>query len=194
MIKKEFVKLKKYLKTIYYSNLLNNSTNFVLMGYDEINENPTYLNYYILANVDNQLQIMAEFSLYNCNSTMILTVAQDQVAKLNLMGFNEELYSEVRNIIFELFDEFDTSNELNEDIIKAIDERLHFKINELKLKNLEDLVEYIEFLPDSEVLQLLDILVQLTEIKMKFSSEVHSVGGKRIKAVLRKYDGVKFFE
>ena len=192
--KNEFVEVKIYLKSNFYEFLLNKSSSFALVGYDESNDNPTYINYNILGNIDGKLEIIEKYSLYGCKSTMILTLAQDDDVELNLMGFNEFSYKEIQKIVFELFQEFGNSIEFNDNTFKSINEKLKIKIGEHKLDNLKTIVDYIEFSPDFEILQLLDILVKLTEIKLKFSDKPHSVGGKRIKAVLRKYNHVEFVE
>ena len=75
-----------------------------------------------------------------------------------------------------------------------IDEKLKIKMDEVKLRNLEIFISNIEFLPDSEILKMLDVLIELTSAKKKFFSDVHSVGGKRTKVVLRKYESLKFVE
>ena len=82
----------------------------------------------------------------------------------------------------------------NQVILNSISEKLKIKINQIKLNNIENIMNYIRMVPDSEIFKLLDALIVLTSIKMKFSPEVHSVGEKQSKVVLRKYNGILFIE
>ena len=184
------VNLAGYIKRGYYNYIVKSSTNLAIVGYDEENENPSYVKYAILFNDGGNLVISEEYCLNDCKSTMVFTIAQDEDINLNLTGFNDESYRQIKKIVFELFDEFFESHDKK--ILNSINEKLEDKIFELKLENLGQIVEYIEFLPDDEILRLLDILIELTSIKKKFSNEPHSVGGRRVKTILRKYDGVRF--
>ena len=56
--KKEFNEIKYYLKCNYYWYLIENSSVFTLVGYDECYNNPTCLCYNILANFDGKLLIV----------------------------------------------------------------------------------------------------------------------------------------
>ena len=192
--KDEFELIKHYLRQTYITFLIKNSPNIVLVGYDEVNENPTYIDYEILFNHEGKIETVVKYAVHDCVSTMILSVAQDDDVKLSLTGYNNNSYIDIRNIVLELFDEFGNLNQLDKSISDSISEELKTKIDEIKLGNLENIMDYVKILPDSEILKLLDALIVLTSIKMKFSPEVHSVGEKQIKAVLRKYRDVSFFE
>lgn len=188
----EYDELKSCLKRCYYDYLVRSSTNLVIVGYDEDCENPSYVKYAILFNNQGHLETVDLYSVFNCKSTMIFTIAQDEDINLNLTGFNDQSLRSVQQIIFELLDEM--INNCDEKLLNSINDKLEDKIYELRLKNLEPIIDYIEFLPDCEILNLLDVLIQLTSIKKKFSKQHHSVGGRRVKAILRKYDGVKFID
>lgn len=188
----KFNEIKFYLKRCYYNYLINFSTNIVIVGYDEENENPTFIKYAILFNNYNNLEIYNQYSLYDYKGTMIFTIAQNQDVNLNLTGFNDNSYYKIQKIVSELSYQF--IEDCNEEILNSIKQQLENKITEIKLENISIIIEYIEFLPDGEILKLLDVLIELTSIKKKFSKESHSVGGKMIKAILRKYDGVKFIK
>ena len=192
--KNEFNCMKHYLTRNYYAFLINNSPNIVLMGYDKCNNNPTYFNYNILANINGKLEIHDEYSVTDCKSTMIFTIAQDSDIELNLTGFNDNSLNNIQRILFEFFNENNILTMIDANDWITFKERLKLKIYNYKLNNLKSIIEYIEVLPDTEILKLLDVLVELTSIKMKFSNGIHSVGGKRIKVVLSKYCGVKFVE
>ena len=184
--------LKFYLKRNYYNYLVKLSTNLVLVGYDEEYENPTYIKYAILFNNDGKLEIYDEYFLNNCNSTMIFTIAQDEDINLNLTGFNDKSYYDIQKIVFNFFDEI--VENVSDEFINSLNNKLEEDIFNIKLNNLAEIIDYIEFLPDEEILNFLEILIQLTSIKKKFSKQPHTVGGKTVKTVLRKYDGVKFIE
>lgn len=149
-----------------------------------------YIKYAILFNNEGDLEIMEEYSVYDYHGTIIFTIAQDEDINLNLTGFNRKSIHKIRNSVSELLNQFN----IEENVIKDINGKLETKINEIKLDNLSLIIEYIEFLPESEIFKLLDILIDLTAIKKKFSSEPHSVGGKKVKVSLSKYCGVKFIE
>lgn len=122
-------------------------------------------------------------------------IAQDDDdVDLVLTGFNDNTFIDINHVVLELLDEFGNLNQLDQSISDSISEELKTKIDEIKLGNLKNIIDYIKILPDTEILKLLDALIVLTSIKMKFSSEVHSVGEKRVKTVLRKYRDVSFFE
>lgn len=188
MIKKMILLLKR----CYYNYLIKISPNIVFVGYDEKNENPTYIKYAILFNNLHNLEIYEEYSIYNYGGTMIFTITQDEDINLNLTGFNNESYKNIKKIVFDLLNEFFESSD--EKIIHEIDEKLKNKFYDIQIDNLSNIVDYIEYLPDLEILKLLDILIELTSVKKRFSNEPHSVGGKRVKAILRKYDGIKFIK
>lgn len=76
---------------------------------------------------------------------------------------------DIQDIFHELLIECGNITDLNQDILNSIDEKLRIKINEVKLENLKTTISNIEFFPDSEILKLLDVLIELTAIKMKFS-------------------------
>ena len=192
--KREFDELKFYLKRNYFTYLMGATSNFVLLGHDRNNDYPTYVHYSILGNINGELETLKNYEVHNCNSTMIFAIAQNDDVELSLTGFNEDSYMDLQNAVHDLFCEMDIFNGPNHEMMNSINRILASKINELKLNNLETILQNIEFLPDSEIMKLLDVLIQLTAVKMKFSFDVHSVGGKRIKVVLRKYEGIKFFE
>lgn len=192
--KDEFDLIKCYLRQSYITFLIKNSPNIVLVGYDEANENPTYINYAMLLNNEGNMESIVKYSVHDCVSTMIFSIAQDDDVDLVLTGFNDNTIVDINHVVLELFDEFGNLNQIDRSISDSISEELKTRIDEVKLGNLENLMDYVKMLPDSEILKLLDALIVITSIKMKFSSEVHSVGEKRIKAVLRKYQDVSFFE
>ena len=192
--KNQFDKIKFLLKRNFFNYICNNSPNFVLIGYDKTKENPTYIHYVILENIEGKLEFIVRYAVHNCQSTMIFTIAQDQEINLSLTSFNDNSFHDIQDIFHELLIECGNITDLNQDILNSIDEKLRIKINEVKLENLKTTISNIEFFPDSEILKLLDVLIELTAIKMKFSSMIPSVGGKRIKVVFRKYDGIKFME
>lgn len=192
--KDEYEMIKFYLKQTYFNFLISNSPNIVLVGYDEVHENPTYVNYAILFNNSGKLETIEIYSVHNCVSTMIFSIAQDDDVDLVLTGFNKNTFSDIRNVILELFYEFGNLGLENQVILNSISEKLKIKINQIKLNNIENIMNYIRMLPDSEIFKLLDALIVLTSIKMKFSSEVHSVGEKQSKVVLRKYNDILFIE
>lgn len=66
----EYEDLKFYLRMCYYDFLVENSINMVFVGYDECWENPTYFNYSILCNCEDQLMIVNHYSVCNCDSRM----------------------------------------------------------------------------------------------------------------------------
>lgn len=192
--KDEFELIKFYLRQAYITFLINNSPNIVLVGYDEANENPTYIDYAMLLNNRGKIETIVKYSVHDCVSTMIFSIAQDNDVKLSLTGYNNNSYRDIRKIVLDLFEEFGNLNHLDQSLSDSIGEELKTKIDEIKLNNLENIIKYINMLPDSEILKLLDVLIVLTSVKMKFSPDVHSVGEKRIKAVLRKYCDVSFFK
>lgn len=192
--KGEFELIKYYLKQTYVTFLISNSPNIVLVGYDGVNENPTYINYAMLFNNEGKIETIVKYSVYDCVSTMIFSIAQDDDVDLVLTGFNDNTFIDINHVVLELLDEFGNLNQLDQSISDSISEELKTKIDEIKLGNLKNIIDYIKIFPDTEILKLLDALIVLTSIKMKFSSEVHSVGEKRVKTVLRKYRDVSFFE
>ena len=125
---------------------------------------------------------------------MIISLAQDNYVDLVLTGFNDDTYIEIQDSVIELFNEFGSLKINDYSTLNSISEKLGMKIKEHKLNNLKDIMSYIKILPDSEIFKLLDALILLTSIKMKFSSKVHSVGGKRVKVILRKFEGITFIE
>ena len=192
--KNEFDEINFYLLRNYFNFLIKDSPNIVLIGYNQTYENPTCLNYALLFNNEGQIESIEIFSVHDCNSTMIIGIAQDDDVDLILTGYNNDSIRGIQLIVFELFNEINNLNQSNQNILNSINDKLINKINELKLNNLKDIVDHIKILPDSEILELLDALIVLTSIKMKFSSNVHSVGGKHHKVVLRKYEDIKFIE
>lgn len=184
---KEFLDLKKSLKGHYYDFIIDMGLNIVLIGYDDKNNNPTYINYYMICVHDDKLEFIDVYSLFDCDSTMIFPISQSEDIELNLFGFNDNTFSEIKKIIRKYLDEFN---------IKISDKLLEEKLNEdlykIKLENMENIVECLNILPDSEILELMDVLIELTSVKQKFSNNVHSVGGKTTKVILKKYGGVKF--
>ena len=73
---------------------------------------------------------------------------------------DENSYGAIRNIVLDLFKNH--SNCCDDATICLIDEELKFKLNELKLNNMGDIVEHIRVLPDCEILDLFEILIQVS--------------------------------
>ena len=122
--KYEFELIKHYLKQTYITFLISNSSNIVLVGYDDVNENHTYINYAILFNHYGKIETIVKYSVHDCKSTMILSVAQDDDVKLSLTGYNNNSYIDIRNIVLELFDEFGNLNQIDQSISESISEEL----------------------------------------------------------------------
>lgn len=192
--KNELNEINSYICKNYSNFLVKDSPNIVLIGYDQINENPTYINYALLMNNKGRIETIEMYSVHNCDSTMIIGIAQDDEVDLILTGINDVSFKSIQLIVFELIEEFCNFNQMDEDILNSINEKLIIKINDFKLNNLKSIIDYIKILPDTEIFELLDALIVLTSIKMKFSSKVHSVGGKRHKVVLRKYEDINIVE
>ena len=179
------------LRVIYYDYLIKSSPNLVIVGYDDENEFPSFFKYSILFNSVDGLEIVEEYSLNNYYGTMIFAIAQNQDINLNLLGFNKKSNYQIKKIVSELFRQY--MEDCDEKILNEILLNLEDRLFNVELENLSGIIEYIEFLPDDEILKLLTILIELTSIKKRFSNEPHSVGGRIVKAVLRKYNRVKFF-
>lgn len=73
--KNQFDKIKFLLKRNFFNYICNNSPNFVLVGYDKTKENPTYIHYVILENIEGKLEFIVMYAVHNCQSTMIFTIA-----------------------------------------------------------------------------------------------------------------------
>lgn len=190
--KSEFQEMKSALRGYYYKFINDSSTNLILVGYDIPHENPTYIKFSLLCNTKYGLKTLEEYSVFDCKATMIFTIAQDEDIQLSLMGLNKYTEENIRKIIFELLK--DHVNVDDKNISQSIDFRLETMLNNFKLDNLKIIVQYIELLPDIEILKLLDALIELTAIKKRFSNYPHSVGGKRKKIILHKYEGIKSFD
>lgn len=82
-------------------------------------------------------------SCYDCKSTLVFAIAQNDDVELNLMGFNKNSYEDLRNIVFDLFGEIGNLGDFQKDYINLIDEKLKVKLDEVKLRNLEIFISNI---------------------------------------------------
>lgn len=126
--KVEFEKVKLYLMGCYVKFLIFKSPNIVLVGYDELYENPTYIEYVILFNNQGKMECIERFYIPNCVSTMVFGIAQDDDVDLILTGFNDKTYIDVYHIVLELIDEFGDVTLDKYSILDSIDEKLKTKI------------------------------------------------------------------
>ena len=148
------------------------------------------LKYAILCNCEGNLETVEDYSVHDCKSTMIFTISQCEDIELNLTGIDDNSFNSVKDSIMECL-----NRQLkDEDVLRSVREFYEKKLIDIKLKNIEEIIEHIEYLPECEILNFFEVLIQLTSLKLKFSKNPHTVGGKRVKAILRKYDGIKFVE
>ena len=149
---------------------------------------------------------LSEYSPNHFSSGKVMTFAQKEITRTILEGINPKFAQMILNSISQVF------NKLPQDIIDGIDEldpsqKRSYKTKAIKASNVSmdkflkqmvnecinnhvsQIEEAIQSMPISELAEVAELLIKLTQVRHRLSPESETVGGPIDVAVISKADG-----
>ena len=201
--------LNKSLRNIFFDFMLSMSTGIVIAGFNEKEMFPSYLQFNIHFNYNNEIKTSNFDSLINYGGNVIIPFAQKDVMKTFITGIDENIKYSIIIYFTQVIKEYlkELKNNINLEIkneyLDEINQEMDKFINGCEnrstefLKNIEKLEEKfadpilnsIGGLPKNELANMGESLIHITSLKRKVSKDLESVGGDIDVAVISKGDG-----
>lgn len=187
------------------------STGIVIAGFNEKEMFPSYIQFNIHFNYDNEVKISNFDSLINYEGSAIIPFAQKDVMKTFMTGIDENIKDSIiryfnqftKEYLKELKNNIDSNDKIKNESLTEINREIDIFINETEnqtrefMKNVEKLEEKftnpilnsIGGLPKNELANMGESLIHITSLKRKVSADLESVGGDIDVAIISKGDG-----
>ena len=187
------------------------STGIVIAGFNEKEMFPSYIQFNIHFNYDNEVKISNFDSLINYEGSAIIPFAQKDVMKTFMTGIDENIKDSIiryfnqftKEYLKELKNNIDSNDKIKNESLTEINREIDIFINETEnqtrefMKNVEKLEEKftnpilnsIGGLPKNELANMGESLIHITSLKRKISADLESVGGDIDVAIISKGDG-----
>ncbi len=186
-----------------------NISGVVFAGFGEEDTFPSINSYKIEVKINRKLKYIKEksFKINNENCSAIIPFAQSTMIEEFLEGISrkttsillnhfDSLLSDYNNFVIKnLYKKNDSKTKeyrmkleiIKKNLIDVLKERVSFLTKKI---NLNPFLEMVEFLPKNELVELAELLIELTILKQKFSfGTINTVGGPIDVALISKWDG-----
>lgn len=191
--------LKKYF--CYFCGF--QSTGVVIAGFSKNDFFPSYISFNRVMNFENEIVICNCDSELNFESNVIIPFAQKDVITTFLIGIDKEIeelfvnyFYELVTLYFEIFLGIKGNLDNFKDILykfinlnKSIITNFELNIFNLKNQILFPILESIGMLSKDDLVDMCKLLINITSLKKKITSDLMSVGGDIDVAVISKGDG-----
>lgn len=197
------------LKNIFFDYMVSMSTGIVIAGFNSKEMYPSYLQFNIHFNYNNEIKISNFDYLINYRGNAIIPFAQKDVIKTFLCGIDEEIkksiahyfYQFTREYLKKLKDELNSNDNLKNESLNKINQEINKFIDNCEpyehlknIKKFEDsitqpILNSIGGVPKNELSNLAESLIHITSVKRKISSDLDNVGGDIDVAIISKGDG-----